>query len=141
MAAPSVPRSARAAAIVTWVYTAAYGLPAVPIVVYLIRERELPWLLDLFPMYGGPWWSGDWARFVWLMLGYFAVTLALAFSGWLLWRGRRSGAVMNLALVPVEAFFWWGFDLPIPPLFAIARVVLVAVAWRRLTSRRAEAPV
>ena len=72
---------------------------------------------------------------------YFAVTLALAFSGWLLWRGRRSGAVLNLALVPIEAFFWWGFDLPIPPLFAIARVVLIAVAWRRLTSRRAVARV
>jgi hypothetical protein len=27
---------------------------------------------------------------------------------------------------------WYGFELPIPPVLAIARVVLVAAAWSRL---------
>jgi hypothetical protein len=50
----------------------------------------------------------------------------------LLWRGRRGGAILTFALIPVEAIFWWGFALPFPPLLAAARVGLAAIAWRRL---------
>jgi hypothetical protein len=35
-------------------------------------------------------------------------------------------------LLPVEAAFWYGFALPIPPLLAIVRVVLTAFAWQGL---------
>jgi hypothetical protein len=64
-----------------------------------------------------------------LLLGYSGLVLAAGVSGWLLWQGRRSGAVLNLALLPAEALFWIGFALPIPWLFGIARVALVALAW------------
>ena len=67
-----MPASARAAAIVTWLYAAAFGLPAIPIVVFVVRERALPWFLDLFPMYGGPWSNaGRWTVFAWLMVACF----------------------------------------------------------------------
>jgi hypothetical protein len=57
-----------------------------------------------------------------------------AWSAWLLWNGSRTGAVINLLLLPVEAIFWIGFALPIPWVIGITRVVLIAVAWSSLTS-------
>ena len=40
--------------------------------------------------------------------------------------------MIAVALLPVEAVFWIGFALPIPSLLGIARVVLIALAWRSL---------
>jgi hypothetical protein len=42
-------------------------------------------------------------------------------------------AVVNVALLPVEAIFWLGFAVPIPWLVGAARVVLIAIAWRSLS--------
>jgi hypothetical protein len=55
-----------------------------------------------------------------------------AWAGWLLWNGQRSGALLQFGLLPVEAVCWYGFALPIPPILALARVILVALAWPRL---------
>jgi hypothetical protein len=48
------------------------------------------------------------------------------------WHGRKAGAVVNLALIPVEAIFWVGFALPLPWLNGIARAGLLAAAWKSL---------
>ena len=58
----------------------------------------------------------------------------------MIWRGRRSGAVLNLALLPVEAIFWVGFALPIPWLCGAARVALLAAGWKSLGGRRPAGP-
>ncbi len=42
------------------------------------------------------------------------------------------GAVITLGLLPIEAAFWAGFAVPIPPLIAIARFGLLAVGWSAL---------
>jgi hypothetical protein len=44
----------RTSAILMWVVAASFGLPSVPVAVYLLTHGRLPWFLDLFPMYGGP---------------------------------------------------------------------------------------
>ena len=62
-----------------------------------------------------------------LVLGIVQVT-----AGVLLWNGQRPGAVLQFVLLPIEAVFWYGFDLPIPPVFALIRVVLVLLAWPEL---------
>ena len=49
-----------------------------------------------------------------------------------MWRGRRAGAVLAVALIPIEAVFWYGYALPIPPALALLRVGLTAAAWPRL---------
>jgi hypothetical protein len=54
-------------------------------------------------------------------------------AGWLLWNGEKSGAFLALALLPFGAVYWWGFALPIPPLLAIVRTILIGLAWNRLT--------
>ena len=126
-------RTARAAAMVTWVYAAAYGIPAVPVSIYLLQRGRLPSFRDLFDMYGGPWWFRlqlEHGTFVLLLMAFFGVTLLAAAGAWLLWNGSRAGALLCLVLLPVEAVFWYGFALPIPWLMGTARAVLIAVVWQ-----------
>ncbi len=125
--------AARAAAIVTWAYAAGFGVPTVPVAVYLVRRGRLPSFLGLFDMYGGPWSNrrGD-GPFVVLLISYLGVTAAASWAAWRVWRHSRRGAVISLALVPVEAVFWIGFALPIPWILGAVRVALLATAWRRL---------
>jgi hypothetical protein len=132
-------RKVRAAAVTTWVYAAGFGVPTVPVAVYLTSQGRLPTFLDLFPMYGGPWSSRlKPEQFVVLLTAFLVLTGAAAWSAWGVSRGRKSSAVVNLALLPLEAFFWVGFALPLPWLAGIARVGLLAAGWRSLDgSRRA----
>jgi hypothetical protein len=37
-----------------------------------------------------------------------------------------------MALLPLGAIFWWGFALPIPPIVAVVRTLLIALSWRSL---------
>ncbi|MCW5874935.1 MAG: hypothetical protein KIS88_09860 [Anaerolineales bacterium] len=136
MTAKSEP-NARRAAIAVWVFAACFGLPAVPISLYLLQYRRLPWLGDLFPMYGGPWSASmavpQLAATLWV---FAALCLLVAFGGWLLWSGRRSGGILVLATLPIEAVFWYGYALPIPVILALLRVVFVAAAWSGLKRRK-----
>jgi hypothetical protein len=123
-------KPARAAAVVTWSYAAGFGVPTVPVAVFLLTQGRLPSFLGLFDMYGGPWSARlEPEKFVALLGAFLGVMGAAAWSGWLLWRGRKAGAVLNLALLPVEAIFWLGFALPIPWLVGASRAALVAIAW------------
>jgi hypothetical protein len=70
--------------------------------------------------------------FVVLLMAFLAVNLVAAWTAWLVWAGLRFGAVFKLALLPIEAVVWIGFALPLPWLLGVARVVLVALAWRSL---------
>ena len=47
----------RTAALVTWAYAAMFGIPAVPVAIFLAENGRLPSLWGLFDMYGGPWSS------------------------------------------------------------------------------------
>jgi len=126
--------SARTAAIVTWVYALGFGLPTIPVAVHVMRTGQLPSFVGMFDMYGGPWSANvSDSTFVALLLLFGAVTLVVVCSAWLLWQRRRSGAVLNLAVLPVEATFWIGFALPLPWLTGLARMVLIAVAWNSLS--------
>ena len=127
----------RRAAVVTWAYAAMFGVPAVPVAIFLAETSRLPSLWGLFDMYAGPW-SSRFAddRVVALLLTYSGLVLAAVLSGWLLWEMRKAGAVLNLGLLPVEAVFWVGFALPVPWLFGIARVALVSLVWPELSGSR-----
>jgi hypothetical protein len=130
-------RKARAAAITTWAYAAGFGVPVIPVAVYLLTHGRLPTFFGLFPMYGGPWSS--WLKpgsFV-ALLGAFLVPLgAAAWSARGVWWGRKAGAVVNLAVLPLEAVFWVGFALPLPWCAGLARVALLAAGWKSLDGDR-----
>jgi hypothetical protein len=83
---------------------------------------------------GGPFYF-NYSRgtFVALLGASLLLAFAQGWAGWLLWSGKRSGALLEVGLLPIEAVFWYGFALPIPPLLAIIRLVLTALAWRGLT--------
>ncbi|HEY9376230.1 MAG TPA: hypothetical protein VIQ02_03945, partial [Jiangellaceae bacterium] len=127
-------RNARIAAVLTWVYAVAFGIPAIPVAAYLLMRGSLPSFQGMFEMYGGPWSlrAHDDETFVAVLVVFFVVTLVAAWAAWLLWKGSRAGAVLSLVLLPVEAMFWFGFALPIPWLFGVARIVLVTMAWHDL---------
>lgn len=60
----------------------------------------------MFDLYAGPSpsrFADD--RVIALLLVYSGASLAAALSGWLLWKMRKAGAVLNLGLLPVE---WCG---------------------------------
>jgi hypothetical protein len=96
-------RSARVAAGVAWVYAACWGIPAVPVSVFIQRYYRLPNFMCLFDVYAGPWWPRSADAFTLLLLAFLGVTLLAAWSGRLLWRGSRAGAVLNLVLLRLEA--------------------------------------
>ena len=126
--------NARIAAVVTWIYAAGFGLSTIPVAVYLLQRAKLPTFFDLFEMYGGPWSATmRHVTFVVLLMAFLVVNAVAAWAAWLLWSGSKSGAVLNLALLPVEGVFWFGFALPLPWLLGVARVVLIVLAWRSLT--------
>ena len=124
-------RSSRTAATLTWIYAAGFGLPAVPVAVYVAKRGTLPWFAGMFPMYGGPWWDRFGQQTFIVLLAGFAVVLVLAAgAAWLVWRGHRYGVPASLALLVVEAAFWYGFALPIPVVFGAARIGLLIMAER-----------
>ena len=99
-------RSAHSAALVTWVYVAAFGAPIIPNAAYIAQDGRLPRFLDAFAMYGGPWTVPfEEGTVLLLLLGFLVVTLAAAWAAWLVWNGSKSGGVLSLALLPVETAF------------------------------------
>lgn len=131
-------RFARIDAVVTWVYAAGFGLPAIPIAIYHLNTGRLPTFFGMFAMYGGRW-SDRFSPgvFAALLVAFLLVLIVTSFAAWLVWRGLRVGAVMSLALLPVEIVFWIGFDLPVPWFVGIARVVLLLLAWNSLSTASA----
>ena len=116
-----------------WVVAAGFAIPAPFVASYYLRERTLPSFMGLFPMYGGGLFDRFSPEVFAVLLGVFTAVGALeAYAGWLLWNGERLGALMTLALLPIELVFWAGFAVPIPPLIAVARFGLLAAGWSAL---------
>ena len=132
--AESIPLAGRGAAVMLWLVAAGWALPA-PVLMWWVAVRgRLPVLPYIGEPNGGPFYGSVPASAFIVLLG---LSLLLGFAqvvaGVLLWNGERSGAVLQFALLPIEAAFWYGFALPIPPIFALIRVALILLAWRQLT--------
>jgi hypothetical protein len=101
---------------------------------WVLARGRLPVLPIIGEPNGGPFYFNfSRGAFVVLLAISFVLAFAQGWAGWLLWTGKRSGAMLQFGLLPIEAAFWYGFALPIPPLLAIVRLVLTASAWRDLT--------
>jgi hypothetical protein len=123
----------RLEAVLTWLYAAGFGGATIPVAMYLRRRGRLPTFFGLFEMYGGTWWHRSPQRtFVWLLMAFLLTTAAASWVSWLVWNASRPGAVLTLILLPVEALFWFGFDLPIPKAIGVVRIVLLAIGWSAL---------
>ncbi len=123
----------KVSSILMWLVAAGFGIPAPFVASHFLRERSLPSFMGLFPMYGGGLFDRFSPEVFAALLGLFTALCALeAYAGWLLWNSEQLGAVITLGLLPIEAAFWAGFAVPIPPLIAIARLGLLAVGWSAL---------
>jgi hypothetical protein len=109
----------KASAVLMWIVAVGFGAPAPFVATYLLRERSLPIFMGLFPMYGGGFFE-RWSPVFEL------------FAGMLVWHGEQVGALITLALLPIELAFWAGFAVPIPPLTAVVRVAVFLAGWSAL---------
>ena len=129
----SAPWGIRVAAVLLWITAAGFGVPCLMAIRNLMTGRGIPFIIG-FPAYGG----GPFERIgvhttVPLVFAFLLVCTLEGVAGVLLWGGHKSGAMLALVLIPAGAVFWWGFALPFPPIFAIARTVLIVLGWRNLT--------
>jgi hypothetical protein len=121
-------------AVLTWLYSAGFGLATIPVARFLLRRGRLPIFAGLFEAYGGPWFARFPARtFALILMTFLIVTLLAAWGGWEVWTGSKSGAILSLALLPIEAIFWIGFALPIPWIIGVARITFLVLAWQSLS--------
>lgn len=120
----------RVAAAVLWLSGFGFGV----VIPYALREiaahRPLPVVLGFRAFGGGPF-EGS-AAMVPLLCAFLVVCALEGLAGALVWNGWQSGAILSVALIPVAAFFWWGFDLPFAPIGAVVWVVLIVAGWRSL---------
>jgi hypothetical protein len=128
----SASTSVRIAAILSWVNAFGFGLPCLLAIRNLLAGRGVPTIMG-FPAYGaGPLERLGVHTNIPLVAAFLLVCTLEGLAGFLLWGGHRTGAVLALALLPTGAVFWWGFALPLPPLFALARTVLILLSWPSL---------
>lgn len=128
----TVPVLIRVAAILHWIIAVGFGVFCFPAIRNLLTGRDIPIIMG-FPAYGrGPFERFGIPTSVPLLAAFLLVCILEAVAGVLLWGGHRSGAVLALVLLPVGGVFWWGFALPIPPIFALVWTILIFVNWQAL---------
>ena len=128
----TVPALVRVAAILHWFIAVGFGVFCVPAIRNLLAGRDIPIVMG-FPAYGrGPFERAGLPTTVPLLAAFLLVCILEAVAGVLLWGGYRSGAVLSLVLLPLGAVFWWGFALPIPPIFAVIWTLLIILGWQSL---------
>jgi hypothetical protein len=125
--------SLRTAAVLLSFNGLGFGIPCVLAIRNLRAGRGIPYILG-FPAYGGgPFERIGISTTVALLAAFLLVCALEIAAGGLIWDANKLGAILALALLPFGAFFWWGFALPIPPLFAIVRTVLIVLNWEHLS--------
>lgn len=128
----TVPAQLRVAAILHWIIAAGFGVFCVPAIRNLLSGRDIPFVMG-FPAYGrGPFERFGIPTTVPLLAAFLLTCILEAVAGFLLWGGHKSGAVLSLALLPIGAVFWWGFALPIPPIFGLIWTTLILLNWQAL---------
>ena len=122
-----VPSPIHVAAILHWIIAVGLGVFCFPAMRNLLIGRDIPFVMG-FPAYGrGPFEDVGIPTTIPLLAAFLFVCILEAVAGVLLWGGHKSGAVLSLVLLPAGAVFWWGFALPIPPIFALVWTVLILV--------------
>jgi hypothetical protein len=126
----------RAAGALAWAVGLGFGLPCV-FAIWHFASHGTVWSFMGFPTYGGGPFEGIGIHTtVPLLVAFLLACAAEVVVAWLLWNRLRSGAILALALLPVEFAFWIGFALPVGPAAGLARTVLILLGWSTLTRRQ-----
>ena len=108
----------------------AFGLSVPWVLAFLVENGYLP-LMFGFRALGGPFEGFGRGAFVVAASILVAVSVLDVIAGVLLWRGRRSGAVLGLATDPIALALGWGFALPLLLMGVPVRALLVIAGLRR----------
>src|SRR5262245_43572592 len=97
----------RIASFCAWFSGLGFGLPCIYGMWHLAQGRGIARFMG-FPTYGqGPFERFGISTTIPLMSAFLLVCALECVAGWMLWSGGRGGAVLALALLPVEIFFWY----------------------------------
>jgi hypothetical protein len=122
----------RIAAFLHWLVAVGFGVFCIPAIQNLRAGKSIPIVMG-FPAYGrGPFERVGIPTTIPLLIAFLLVCILEFVAGVLLWGGYKSGAILALVLLPLGGVFWWGFALPIPPIFALIWSVLILLGWQAL---------
>lgn len=122
----------RIAAFLHWFIAIGIGVFCFPAIRNLQMGRPIPIVMG-FPAYGrGPFERVGIPTTIPLLAAFLLVCILEGVAGYLLWGGFKPGAILALVLLPVAGIFWWGFALPIPPIFALVWTILILLNWQTL---------
>ncbi len=128
----NVPVSLRIASGLLWLSTFGLGIPCLMAIRNLNAGRGIPYVFG-FPAYGGGGFERHGlATTIPLLVGFLVVCIIEGYAGLLLWNGRKTGAILALILLVPGMVYWWGFDLPYPPIAAVVRTILIVICWSSL---------
>jgi hypothetical protein len=103
----------------------------IPTLYYAFINDRLPTLAGI-RLLDGPFEKLGVESLIVAGIGFTMVSALKILAGYWLWNSRMDGAVFEVILLGLSAIFWYGFELPLGPLFGIIQVVLLALTWGSL---------
>lgn len=104
----------------------------IPTLYYAFTHRTLPSFGGIKLM-SGPFESLGIDGLIVAGLVYVVISALKFMAAYWLWNSRMDGAILGLILLGLSTIFWYGFALPLGPLFGLAELVLFALAWKNLS--------
>ena len=124
--------SLRIASVLVWISSIGLGIPCLMSIRNLSAGKGIPFVFG-YPAYGGGGFERHgFATTIPLLVGFLIICIAEGYTAWLLWGGHKTGAILALILIIPGAIYWWGFDLPYPPIAALIRTILIVISWASL---------
>jgi hypothetical protein len=103
----------------------------IPTLYYAFSKGRLPILAGI-PLLAGPFERLGLNNLITAGIGYVIVSALKILAAYWLSGSRIDGAVLELILLGLSAIFWYGFALPLGPLFGVVQVILLTLAWGTL---------
>ena len=103
----------------------------IPTLYYALSNGSLPTLAGI-PLLAGPFEELGLNNLIVAGIGYVMVSALKILAAYWLWNSRKDGAILEVVLLGLSAIFWYGFALPLGPIFGVIQVVLLALTWNAL---------
>ena len=117
------------ASICSWFAGLGFGLPCLYGIWHFAKGKGIAIFMG-FPTYGnGPFEKIGVSTSLPLLTAFLVVCILECIAGWSLWNQDKGGAILSLAIIPLELLFYIGFALPFGPPVMVIRTVLVWVSW------------
>jgi hypothetical protein len=103
----------------------------IPTLYFAFTKGHLPTLCGI-RLLGGPFEKLGMESLIVAGIGFTMVSAMKFLAAYWLGSARKDGAILELILLGLSAIFWYGFELPLGPLFGIIQAVLFVLTWGSL---------